>query len=307
MPEFDLLVVGEINPDLILNGNFELQFGQTEKLVDSADLTIGSSSVIFACGAARLGLKTAFAGVCGNDLFGRFMLEKMNERGVDTSAVEIVPGGTTGMSVILNRGADRMILTNPGLIAAMTAEKVSDELLQSARHLHVASYFIQEKLRPGLPGLFQRAKKFGLSISIDTNFDPANQWKGLEDVLPRVDIFFPNEKEALAITKRKSPDEAMLYLSGVCPTTVMKCGERGGKVIYNVRNFLAVGPIKVDVVDTVGAGDSFDAGYIYGHLKGWDKERSLRLAVICGSLSTRAAGGTNAQATLAEAGQYMTI
>jgi sugar/nucleoside kinase (ribokinase family) len=304
---YDLLVVGEINPDLILNGNFDLQFGQTEKLVDSADLVVGSSSAIFACGAARLGLKTVFAGICGDDLFGKFMLEKMQERGIDTSPVEVVPGGTTGMSVILNRGADRMILTNPGLIAAMTAEKVSDDLLKSARHIHVASYFMQERLQPGLPGLFTRAKSFGLTTSLDTNFDPLGTWKGMDRVLPCTDIFFPNEKEALAITQRKSPDEALLYLSGVCPTTVMKCGERGGKVIYDGRKFLSIGPIQVEVIDTVGAGDSFDAGYIYGHLCGWDHEKSLRMAVTCGTLSTLASGGTKAQATLAEAGKYMEI
>lgn len=307
MPDFDLLVVGEINPDLVINGDFDLQFNQTEKLVDSARLTVGSSSAIFCCGAARLGLKTTFAGMCGDDTFGRFMLDQMREAGIDVSPVEVVPGGTTGISVILNRGADRMILTNTGLISAMTVDKVSDDLLHSARHLHVASYFMQENLRPDLPGLFQKAKSFGLSTSLDTNFDPAGKWDGVELVLQHTDIFFPNEKEALAITQRKSPDEALLYLSGVCPTTVMKCGERGGKVIYGTRNFLSVGPIRVDVVDTVGAGDSFDAGYIYGHLQGWDAEKSLRLAVICGSLSTRAAGGTQAQATLEDARKYMII
>ena len=80
-PSFDILVAGEINPDLILAGDVEPFFGQVEKLVDPAALTIGSSSVIFACGA-RLGLKVVFIGKRGDDVFGRFMLEEMQEHGV---------------------------------------------------------------------------------------------------------------------------------------------------------------------------------------------------------------------------------
>jgi sugar/nucleoside kinase (ribokinase family) len=133
---FDLLVAGEINPDLILSGDVEPAFGQVEKLVDSATLVIGSSSAIFACGAARLGLKVAFVGVCGDDLFGRFILDEMVKRGVDVSNVITDPTQQTGLSVILNRGADRAILTHAGCIAALRADQVTDSLLQKARHLH---------------------------------------------------------------------------------------------------------------------------------------------------------------------------
>src|SRR5512142_2133224 len=118
---FDILVAGEINPDLILTGDVIPAFDQTEKLVDSATLTIGSASAIFACGAARLGLRVAFIGVCGEDVFGRFMLDELQKRGVDTSNVTVHPGGRTGLSVILNRASDRAILTFPGLIAALQA------------------------------------------------------------------------------------------------------------------------------------------------------------------------------------------
>src|SRR5512137_1500036 len=139
-PPFDILVAGEINPDLILSGDVIPEFGQVEKLVDSATLAIGSSSAIFACGAARLGLKVAFIGVCGEDVFGRFMLDEMKKREVDTSNVIVRPDGRTGLSVILNRLFDRAILTFPGLIGALQASDIPDALLRQARHLHVASY-----------------------------------------------------------------------------------------------------------------------------------------------------------------------
>src|SRR5512138_836655 len=135
---FDILVASEINPDLILSGDVMPAFNQTEKLVDSAVLTIGSSSAIFACGARRLGLKVAFIGVCGDDVFGRFMLAEMKQRGVDVSSVIVRKDGQTGLSVILNRGMDRAILTHLGLIAALQASDIPDRLLRQTRHLHVA-------------------------------------------------------------------------------------------------------------------------------------------------------------------------
>src|SRR5690606_37798313 len=98
MGEFDLLVIGEINPDLNLHGKDVVPaFGQAEKLVEDATLVIGSSSAITACGAARLGLQVAFLGVVGDDPFGHFMLAAMAAKGVDTSACIVDPALSTGL------------------------------------------------------------------------------------------------------------------------------------------------------------------------------------------------------------------
>jgi sugar/nucleoside kinase (ribokinase family) len=296
---FDVLVAGEINPDLILSGDIEPAFGQVEKLVDSAALVVGSSSAIFACGAARLGLKVAFIGKCGDDLMGRFMLEQMQIRGVNTDTVIIVPGQSTGLSVILSRGADRAILTYPGLMSALKAEEVSDNLLAKARHLHVASYFLQTALQPGLPRLFERAHALGLTTSLDTNYDPSENWAGFDALLAVTNIFLPNEAEACSLSGADSVAEAAVRLSGKVDTLVVKLGAQGA-LGMNHHQSARVASIPIKVVDTVGAGDSFDAGFIYAYLQGWSLERSLRAAAVCGALSTRAAGGTQAQADLPE-------
>lgn len=298
-PSFDLLVSGEINPDLILSGDVAPAFGQVEKLVDSAALTIGSSSAIFACGAARLGLKVAFIGKCGDDVFGRFMLAEMSKRGVEIGNVISVPGGSTGLSVILNRGVDRAILTHPGLIPALAAEDVPDDLLRQSRHLHVASYFLQDALRPGLPRLFERARSLGLSTSLDTNYDPSEQWRGFAELLSVTDVFLPNEAEACSLTREKTADLAAGRLAGKVETLAIKLGAQGALGVSKGQK-VRVASIPVKVIDTVGAGDSFDAGFIYGYLQGWPLEKTLRAAAICGALSTQAAGGTTAQATLDE-------
>ncbi|HNF36388.1 MAG TPA: carbohydrate kinase family protein [Anaerolineales bacterium] len=297
---FDILVAGEINPDLILTGDVNPEFDQVEKLVTSATLTVGSSSVIFACGAARLGLRVAFIGVCGDDVFGRFMLAEMQKRNVNVDHVIIRTAGQTGLSVILNREADRAILTHPGLIADLQASDIADSLLAQTRHLHVASYFLQTKLQPDLPALFQRAHALGLSTSLDTNYDPSEKWMGFDDLLAITNVFLPNEAEAKSLTGAENVEEAANRLGSKVEALALKLGKDGALGISKSQR-VRVESIPAKVVDTVGAGDSFDAGFIYGYLNGWELKKSLQLACVCGALSTQRAGGTEGQPTLQEA------
>lgn len=302
--KFDILVAGEINPDLILSGDVLPEFGQVEKLVDSATLTIGSSSAIFACGAARLGLKVGFIGVCGDDVFGKFMLDEMQKRDVDIENVIVRPGGSTGLSVILARGADRAILTHPGLIADLQASDVSDSLLRQARHLHVASYFLQTKLQPGLPKLFRHAHSLGLTTSLDTNYDPSEKWLGFDELLSVTDVFLPNQTEAFSLTKSSDVESASKVLAQKSKLAAIKLGADGALACMD-DSITRAKSISVNVTDTVGAGDSFDAGLLYGYLNQWNLEKSLQLACVCGALSTQKAGGVNGQPTLEEAMKYV--
>jgi sugar/nucleoside kinase (ribokinase family) len=297
---FDILVAGEINADLILSGNVLPEFGQVEKLVDSYTLAVGSSSAIFACGAARLGLRVAFIGICGEDIFGRFMLDELQKRDVDISNIIIRPGGQTGLSVILNQEADRAILTHLGLIAELRASDILDDLLRKSRHLHVASYFLQTGLQPDLPTLFQRAHSFGLTTSLDTNYDPFEKWIGFDELLAATDILFSNKTEALSMTQSNDVESAAKQLADKNKIVAIKLGADGAFLQTKDKMFV-IPAIPVNIVDTIGAGDSFDAGFLYGYLNNWDLERSLQFAAVCGALSTQAAGGTAAQPTLAEA------
>ncbi len=321
MPDFDLLVVGEINPDLILSSpNLSVEFGQHETLVEDARLTIGSSAAIFACGAARLGLKVVFAGLVGDDDFGRFMVEALTGRGIDTSGVIVDPAHFTGLTVILNRTGvgqhqgDRAILTHLGAISALQAGQVPDDLLKRARHLHVTSYFLQAALQPELPDLFRRARASGLTISLDTNWDPQEGWAGVPELLGLVDIFLPNTAEALAVSAAAVPtaakpeqavagarvlETALDRLSARVPVLAVKLGAEGALARHGAEEARCPS-IPVRVADTVGAGDSFDAGFVCGFLRGWPLGDCLKLGVVCGSLSTRAYGGTAAQPTLPE-------
>lgn len=303
--EFDIVVVGELNADLVLSGDVTPAFGQVEKLIDDASLVLGSSSAIFACGAARLGLRVAFIGKVGDDALGHFCIQQLQRRGVNTQGVLVQSDLKTGLSVIFNKTSDRAILTYSGSIRELRAGDIDLALVRRARHLHIGSYYMLDHLRPDVPALFDTAHAAGLTISIDTNYDPTEQWQGgIHDTLRRADVFLPNDTELMHIARQGDIDAALKVMSAIVPLTAVKLGKAGAKAQRGDEVFTA-GSITVEVVDTVGAGDSFDAGFIYGYLAGWELTKSLRMGCVCGASSTRAAGGTAAQATLDEAMRFI--
>jgi sugar/nucleoside kinase (ribokinase family) len=287
---FDLLVVGDCNPDLLLcGGDVVPEFGQREKLVETGALVIGGSAAIAACGAARLGLRTAFVGVVGDDLLGRFMLAALTARGIDVSGCVTDPALATGITVALVRGDDRAILTAPGAIPALTAPQVGRGLLRSARHVHIASYHLLDGLRPGLPGLVADAHAARLTVSLDPQGDPGGgDTAALARLAHEVDVLFVNEQEDAALETRG------------CPLVVVKRGRKGALARW-ATGVVEQAAIPVDAVDATGAGDSFDAGFLTAWLGGELLPAALALGCACGALSTRALGGTAAQPTLAEA------
>lgn len=305
-PRFEVVAIGEINADLILSGDVEPAFGQVEKLVRDANLCIGSSAAIFACGAARLGLKTAIVGKVGRDVFGEFMTDSLAARGIDTSGVVIDRDVRTGLTVILSKGQDRAILTYPGSISALRFSEIDFSVVHSACHLHLSSFFLLDSLRPDIPRLCREAREAGLTVSMDTNYDPAAKWDdGLQEALRHVDIFLPNAAEAKAITGQELAENAMEILAERISLVAVKLGEQGAMAKQGGAPMIVLNSRKVDVVDTVGAGDSFDAGLLFGFLRGWELQEALELALACGSLSTRKPGGTDAQPDLDEARRFI--
>lgn len=323
---YDILVVGDLNADLVLTGEAEPRYGQVEQLLDDASLLLGSSAGIFACGAARLGLRVAFAGLVGDDDIGRMLLRELAACGVDTRFITVDPAVKTGLTVILSRRADRALLTYTGSIAALRYAHVARALHgieagsggdtygrsvlrpygitdapPPARHLHLGSFYMLDGLRPDVPRLFAEARALGMSVSLDTNYDPHERWEGgIAEALAHVDVFLPNEAELCGIGRHQAWEAALEGVAARVPLVAVKRGEAGATARRGAERIDSAAP-QVAAIDATGAGDSFDAGFVYGHLAGWDLERSLRLACVCGALSTRAAGGTAAQPTLDEA------
>ena len=302
-----VLVVGDANVDLVLRGDVVPRFGQVEQLLDGAELVLGGSASIVAAGLARLGVPTWLAAVTGDDEFGRFTRGALATAGVNTDAVRVDPVAPTGISVILSAPDDRSILTLAGTIPLLTPADVLAAIDASdARWVHFASPFLMPEFTAGLPALLAELRARDIRVSLDTNWDPSERWAGLDAVLAQVDVLLPNRTELEAIAAVISggvlPDTAEPSGSVIAATgarAVVKDGTNGGWSLGADEVVSRAPGIRLDVVDTTGAGDSFDAGYLAAVAYGVTAEEArLRWATVAGSLSTRAAGGTGAQATL---------
>ncbi len=295
MADFDVTVVGELNLDLILYGLPEQLDPERELLANRLALTLGSSSAIFAHNLAVLGSRVGFISRIGDDPLGRIALERLAEGGVDVSRVRRVSGPTTtGLTVILPRPHFRNILTYPGTMLEMCFEDLDLKYLASARHFHLSSFYLHRALRLRIPELFRKMKEAKLTTSLDTNDDPEDRWgEDLNEVLRYVDVFLPNEREARKIAGTEDLREAIARLAEQVRVLVVKLGPRGALARRGEEEVTAP-PLVVEAIDPVGAGDSFDAGFLHQYVRGADLSTCLAYGNLAGALSTTCPGGTEA-------------
>jgi sugar/nucleoside kinase (ribokinase family) len=295
MPLFDVTIAGELNLDLILYGLPQQLLPERELLADRMMLTLGSSSAIVAHNLSSLGSRVGFQSRIGGDPLGRIALERLRESGVDVSKVRVTAGQTTtGLTVILHHERWRNILTYMGTIAELSWEDLDLDYLSDSHHFHFSSYFLQKALRPRVEELFRFLKAKGLTISLDTNDDPEDRWAaGLHQILRHVDVFLPNEREACKAAGTDDLEEAVGKLSQLVPLLIVKRGRKGALAQKGSERISAASK-QVTPVDSVGAGDSFDAGFLHQYVRGSDLGTCLASANRAGALSTTRPGGTEA-------------
>ncbi|MBW4028918.1 MAG: sugar kinase [Acidobacteria bacterium] len=291
---FDITIAGETNLDLILYGLPEEMPVERELLGNDFNMTLGGSSSILAHNLALLGTRVGFVSEVGSDAFGEIAQTYLQESGVDLACFRRKSTTSTGVTIVLPHGKRRHILTYPGSMSELTVEDLDLQYLTSGRHFHLSSLFLQTGLHAGLPKLFDYLKTAGLTLSLDTNDDPDGTWRGVLDVLlDKVDILLPNEDEVLRIADAATLEEALDKLCSRIPIIVVKCGGRGALVqCGNERQW--VPPIVVQPVDTIGAGDSFNAGFLNAFLAGESPVRAAAMGNLTGALSTLRRGGVSA-------------
>ncbi len=305
MANLDVVVVGELNADLILEGIPSFPEIGKEKLANRMTLTMGSASAILATNIARLGLKVGFLGKLGRDLLGGVVLDTLRMRKVDCSGIHLNDAVQTGLTVVMSFPHDYAMLTYMGAMQDFSIKDVDFNYLRKGRHMHLSSYYLQPGMQPGCSELFRKAKEAGLTTSFDPGWDPHEKWdKTIYEVLNHVDVFLPNEQEAIKISGKHTVEEALVQLNEHASTVVITCGSRGaigrceGKIIKT-------SVFKVKSIDTTGAGDSFNSGFLYP----WLQDRNIRKAMLygsaCGAIATTKLGGSTASPTMNELKQFL--
>jgi len=293
--KFDVIVIGELNIDLILNQIEGFPEVGKEILADKMTLTLGSSSAICASNLSSLGFKVAFIGKLGNDVFGRFIIDQLKDKGVDTSLVIIDDNLKTGATIALSYGEDRAMVTYQGAMSHLSIDDIDSKKLKQAKHLHFSSYFFQPGFKNSLNILFKKAKEVGLSTSLDVQWDPFEKWDlDLEKVLPFVDVFIPNEVELLNLTGETNLNSAINKTKNLSKYLIVKRGVKGSILCYNDKEIAQEPFLNKNIVDTIGAGDSFNAGFIFKFIQGYTPEKCQVFGNLAGAVSTTKSGGTRA-------------
>lgn len=300
MKKYDILALGELNVDLLLNDIPTLPEVGKEIFAGKMKLALGSSTAIFASNASSLGANVAFLGAVGNDSFGRFVISSLQEKGVGTSGVLLKKDEATGLTVVMNYGDDRANVTFPGAMLHFGLKDIDPEMVAEARHVHISSIFLQPRLLGDLPQILRLIKSKGCTISLDTQWDPSERWAmDYREVLPLIDVFMPNEKEVMCLTHTKSLDAAIDAIKEYMNVAVIKMGSKGSLLVKKdgSRSFIPAF-LNTDVVDAIGAGDSFNSGFIASMVKGLPLEECQHNGNLTGAVNTTAAGGTGAFTSL---------
>lgn len=291
----EVLVIGELNVDILLNKVRGFPVIGQEILADEMTFTLGSSSAIFAANLASLGVDTSFCGMVGRDVFGKYIITELNNKNVRTQLVTESSTYQTGVTVILNYEQDRANVTHCGAMEYFQLTDIPTNQFSQYKHLHLSSYFLQKSLQNDIVYLFKTAREKGLTTSLDIQWDPANEWQfPFKACLPHVDFFMPNETELLALTGTVELADAFNALDAYCNTIVVKRGVKGS-LAYHKGIYTEASPyLHTQFVDAIGAGDSFNAGFISSYLKGRPLQECLLFGNLSGAINTTSAGGTGA-------------
>lgn len=297
--KYDILSVADLCFDMIVRSPVQPAFNQVELLADDYMIDLGGSVGIFACQFARLGGNIALLGSTGKDMAGQIILDRLAEAGVDTRLVTVHDKEKTPMGLNISCNGDRAMLTYLGAMNKTTPLLLTGSLPGKTRHWHIGGYFLLENMIPAWPAWLQQLKAAGISISLDTNWDPSGNWENVLQLLPFTDVFLPNEAEAKAISGKNDLMDAGRFLAAHGPLTVIKMGENGAMTFSpSGSQHYPMPPHLTDnlyIADTTGAGDNFDAGFIFSWLSGRAEAECIYNGFRCAVASLQGLGGIEKQ------------
>jgi ribokinase len=303
----EILIAGDLNADLVIAGLSDLPALGTERVGTDCDLAPGGSAANAAAGLAALGARARLLARVGDDLFGNYLLETMGAHGVDVSLVAIDAEHRTGITVALACATDRAFATYSGAVAQLSADDLTDADLRRADHLHIASIYLVPRLGAAVVDVLGRAKSCGCTTSLDTGFDPMEEWNTgtVRRALAHCDFFLPNETELRAIAGDDDVRRAATALASDGCCVVAKLGADGCLAADTDGTTERVAGLSVDARDTTGCGDAFNAAFLTRRLAGAAMDESLRFANAAGALCATRLGGTGSVRSAEEVAAFM--
>ena len=290
--QWDLFVYGDINMDLMVPGITQLPEPGTEQLIPEMPCFVGGGAALFAMGAAKLGCRTVFQGAVGRDAYGTFIRTALKRAGVDDALLEEA-ACPTGISLCFTGEKDRCFITYPGTNDGLSLEKIRLDAVRQARHVHITGYAGEKNHDEYLQAL-KRLRTCGVTVSMDVGWDPEGSWNPeIFELFPFLDVMLMNETECLHYTGGADAEAGAKRIAEKAGMAVIKCGRKGSLLVQG-QTVIRMPGIPVKVMDSTGAGDSFNAGFISAWLAGKPLATCLQTGNICGGLSTTALGGHTA-------------
>lgn len=291
LKKYDAVVIGDANIDLVVVGCHELPAPGEEVFADQMQVHVGGGAALFTLSLAKLGLKLAFNGVLGKDGDGRYILDEFHKHGVDTQYIRLSERNRTGISIALNSDKDRSFITYRGTNQELDLRQLDLRSVELARHVHLTGY----RGRSNHDDYMQMAAKLkamGATLSCDVGWDDTGEWhEGIYELMKTIDIFFMNEAEAKHYTRCAREADSIAKLSKHSSHFVIKMSSKGAIACIDGQVTRRAG-FQVNSVDTTGAGDAFNAGYMFGYLAGKPVEDCLLYGNACGASSVMNYGGS---------------
>jgi sugar/nucleoside kinase (ribokinase family) len=301
----DVVTLGPLNVDLLISGHAPTNLIDLTQWVgpSQVNLTVAGANGYTTLALAKLGLKTGAVATLADDAFGDMIFQAVTRAGVEVSQVRRQPQSLSGIAIyMLLFGSKKRPLTyrlpthHPWPQCLSQADR---DYLLSGRHIHCGGYLhFPEMWNDDLAEVFRLARERGLSTSLDPQsllYPYAGSWsEPLREALRYTDLLLLDAYEARRITEIDDlPAAAAALKNSGARIVAIKDGAAGTWICMADRTFHqpAIDVPEAEIVETVGAGDTFDAGFIAAYLAGWPIERCAKLAALAAASSMRGSGG----------------
>ena len=290
--KWDVYVYGDVNIDLVVPGVEQLPEPGSEVDVPIMETFVGGGAALFTLGCAKLELKSVLQGSIGRDMYGSYIRSLFRELGADDSLLTDSDTKKTGISISFTTEKERCFLTYRGTNDGLSLKYMDLDKLKEARHVHVTGYAGAENHDEYLSVLKKIHEMGDVTVSFDVGWDPTGIWyEGIFELLPMIDVMFMNETECVHYTRCDDIETGARRLAdGGAGMAVIKLGKTGAMAVRDGVKYFAPS-YKVSAVDTTGAGDSFNAGFVSGFLRGLSMDKCLKCGNTCGALSVTKLGG----------------